>query len=130
MPKFSQRSLANLSTADKKLWDLFSEVIKYYDCTILCGTRSKEDQEKAFKQGRTTLHYPQSNHNSLPSRAVDVVPYPIDWSNLEQFYHFGGYVLGIAKMMGLNIRWGGDWNGDFNLKNQNFYDLPHYEVRG
>jgi peptidoglycan L-alanyl-D-glutamate endopeptidase CwlK len=38
-------------------------------------------------------------------------------------------VLGIAKMMGLDIRWGGDWNGDFNLQNQNFYDLPHYEVR-
>ena len=31
-------------------------------------------------------------------------------------------------MMGVDIRWGGDWNGDFNLKNQNFYDLPHFEV--
>ncbi len=129
MPKFSHKSLANLATADKRLQDLFNEVVKHYDCTILCGTRSKEDQEAAFKKGWTTLHFPHSKHNALPSRAVDVAPYPINWNDLHRFYHFGGYVRGIAQKMGISIRWGGDWNGNFDLKDQNFYDLPHYEVR-
>ncbi len=129
MPKFSKSSLEKLETADERLQNLFNEVVKDYDCTILCGTRSEKEQEEAFRKGWSTLHYPHSHHNSLPSRAVDVAPYPIDWNDKERFYHFGGYVRGVAKMMGLDIRWGGDWNGDFNLKNQHFYDLPHYEVR-
>jgi hypothetical protein len=31
-------------------------------------------------------------------------------------------------MMGINIRCGVDWNGNIDLKDQNFYDLPHYEI--
>ena len=72
--------------------------------------------------------YPNSKHNKLPSKAVDVAPYPIDWNDPDRFYHFAGYVRGIAEGMGIKIRWGGDWNGNFDLKDQNFYDLPHFEL--
>ena len=46
------------------------------------------------------------------------------------FYHFADYVRGIAEGMGIKIRWGSDWNGNFDLKDQNFYDLLHFEVKG
>lgn len=69
-----------------------------------------------------------SKHNSQPSKAVDVSPYPINWNNKEGFYHFAGFVRATAQQMGIKIRWGGDWNGNFDLKDQNFFDLPHFEI--
>ena len=47
---------------------------------------------------------------------------------LNSFYYFGGIVRGIALEMGIRIRWGGDWDGDHTLNDQNFNDLLHFEV--
>ncbi len=33
-----------------------------------------------------------------------------------------------TKKKGIKIRWEGDWNGNYDLKDQNFYDLPHFEA--
>lgn len=129
MPSFSARSRANLETCHEDLQRLFGEVIKHYDCTILCGHRGEEEQNEAFRQGRSQLQFPQSKHNSLPSIAVDVAPYPIDWDNRSRFYHFGGLVLGISIGMGIPIRWGGDWDMDTDLNDQSFFDLPHFELK-
>ena len=41
----------------------------------------------------------------------------------------GFYVLGIASQMGLNIRWGGDWNQDTKTKDNKFDDLVHFEIK-
>ena len=46
------------------------------------------------------------------------------------FYYFGGFVLGTAQEMGLDIRWGGDWDGDRSISDQSFDDLVHFERRG
>jgi len=129
MPSFSARSRARLETCHEDLQRLFNEVIKHYDCTILCGHRGEEEQNEAFRQGRSQLQFPQSKHNSLPSIAVDVAPYPIDWDNRPRFYHFGGLVLGFSIGMGIPIRWGGDWDSDTDLDDQSFFDLPHFELR-
>ena len=128
MANFSNKSIGKLTTAEDDLQRLFQKVVEKYDCTILCGHRTKEEQEKAFNSGHSKVKYPNSRHNSVPSKAVDAAPYPIDWNDLDRFYHFAGYVRGIAESLGINIRWGGDWNGNFDLKDQNFYDLPHFEV--
>jgi hypothetical protein len=61
--------------------------------------------------------------------AVDVAPYPVDWNDKERFYYFAGFVKGVASSLGISIRWGGDWNSDNNLKNQTFFDLPHFELK-
>ncbi len=36
--------------------------------------------------------------------------------------------MGIASQMGTPLRWGGDWDGDTELRDQKFVDLPHFEV--
>ena len=41
---------------------------------------------------------------------------------------FGSFVRGVAYKMGVEIRWGGDWDGDFDLKDQTFMDLVHFEI--
>ena len=129
MPKFSKKSKAKLNTCDKRLIELFNKVVKKFDCTIIEGHRSKDRQNKLFDEGKSKLQYPNGKHNATPSMAVDVAPYPIDWNDRERFTYFAGYVVGIAYQMGLNIRWGGDWDMDTQVKDNNFDDLPHFEIK-
>ena len=42
---------------------------------------------------------------------------------------FAGYVQGVAEQLGIKIRWGGDWDSDFDFKDQTFNDLVHFELR-
>ena len=129
MPKFGKRSLKGLSNCDKRLQKVFNEVIKTVDCSVLEGHRHQTRQDALYKEGKTKVKFPHGRHNSLPSRAVDVCPYPIDWSDRERFHLFSGFVLGIAKSMGINLRWGGDWNQNWFVDDNKFDDFPHFELR-
>ena len=129
MPKFGSKSKERLLTCDIKLQKIFNEVIKHIDCSVLEGHRSAERQDKLFKDKKTKVKYPNGRHNANPSRAVDVVPYPIDWDDRERFHLFAGFVLGIAQSMGIKLRWGGDWNQNFEVDDNNFDDFPHFEIR-
>ncbi len=95
---------------------------------ILEGHRSQEAQDKAFNDGNSQLKWPQGKHNRRPSVAVDVAPYPLDWTDVKRFYHFAGYVQGLAEMLDTRLRWGGDWDRDYNLNDQSFNDLVHFEL--
>lgn len=127
MPQFGRISLQKLSNCHVDLQKLFNEVIKNYDCIILEGYRSNQDQLKAFENGKSKIKS-GGKHNQLPSLAVDVVPYPVDFNDHQRFYYFAGRVLGIAQMLKIKIRWGGDWDIDHDLKDQSFYDLAHFEL--
>lgn len=135
MPNFSQVSKDRLSTCHPELQLLFSYVIQFYDCTVVCGFRTKADQEKAFTDGLSKVHYP-GTHSTKPSVAVDVAPYEstgIDWSK-TQSAHFAGFVMGIAALlykqgvMKHKIRSGADWNSDNNIDDTTFWDANHFEV--
>ncbi len=128
MNSFSKESMDRLATCDTRLVSVFTEVIKHFDCSILQGVRSKEQQDEYFRTGRSKVQFPNSKHNSMPSLAVDVAPYPIDWNNRERFYYFAGHVMGIAARMGIKLRYGGDWDSDKDINDQTFFDLPHFEV--
>jgi peptidoglycan L-alanyl-D-glutamate endopeptidase CwlK len=129
MPKFGSKSKQRLSTCDEDLIDLFNEVIKYFDCSVLEGHRNEEDQNKYFKEGTSKVKFPEGKHNASPSNAVDVVPYPVNWDDTARMYYFAGIVKGIAETMEINIRWGGDWDNDTEVKDTKFKDLPHFELR-
>jgi hypothetical protein len=107
---------------------LFSEVIKEFDCTILEGHRGESRQNEMYRTGRSKAKYGESLHNINPSSAIDVAPYPIDWNDRERFTYFAGYVKGKAAALGIKIRWGGDWDGDWQVRDNNFDDLPHFEL--
>lgn len=134
MPKFSKSSFTKLSTCHPDLQVLFYEVIKSFDCQIIEGYRKEEDQEQAFRNGRTQLHWPHGKHNSQPSMAVDVSPWPLEWGNNNRFYWFAGYVMGIAQKlkdegkMTHAVRYGGDWDCDKSIDDQGFKDLVHFEL--
>ena len=130
MPKFGANSKIRLATCDERLQKVFNEVIKYIDCSVLEGHRDEYRQDKLFEEGKTKVKFPMGRHNSSPSRAVDVTPYPVDWADRERQTLFAGFVLGIARSMDIKLRWGGDWNQDFKVQDNKFDDFPHFEIRG
>lgn len=152
MPSYSNRSIDRLTTATSFLQDLFTYVIRHYDNSILEGHRPEDRQNALYNATpqRTKVRWPNSKHNQVPSRAVDSAPYlpgrgipwpktPDDWNNraqrsayikdLAQFYHYGGFVEGVAAGRGTagRLRWGGDWDRDHDLADQRFDDLVHFE---
>ncbi len=128
VPKFSEQSKRRLSQCDPRLQEIFEAIVKVFDCTIITGHRNKEDQDEMFRLGKSKLKFPDGKHNQSPALAVDVVPWPIDWTDRERFTFFAGYVLGIAQSKGINLRWGGDWNRDWQVKDNGFDDLLHFEI--
>ena len=133
MPEFSAKSKARLLSCHPDLQRLFNEVIKHRDCTIITGHRGKEGQDEAARNGFSRVRWPGSKHNRKPSLAVDVMPYfyvepHIRWDDEISTYNFIGYVQGVADMLGIEIRSGADWDMDEDFFDQNFMDLPHFEL--
>lgn len=135
MPVFSKISRNRLSECHEDLQTLFNHVIQFYDCSVLCGFRTKVDQERAFNDGLSKVHYP-GTHSTKPSIAVDVAPYEgtsVDWSK-TQSAHFAGYVMGVADRMYLlgiikhKIRNGADWDSDNDIDDTTFWDANHFEL--
>ena len=135
MPYFSKSSKNKLETCDPELQTLFNYVIKFFDFTVICGTRGREEQDHAFQNGFSTVQYPNSKHNENPSQAVDVVPWPIQWNNTDRMRYFIGFVKGVAQMlkdygsMEVEITTGIDWDNDTILKDQRLKDCPHFQIK-
>ena len=135
MYKFGKTSLARLSTVHAVLQTLFKRVILRTDCSVTQGTRGKEAQTLVFERGLSRVEWPNSKHNSTPSMAVDVVPWPEKWSSVPAFLKLKDIVLDEWSRMeqenltqDFTLRWGGDWDGDGDREDQTFDDLPHWEL--
>ena len=128
MPRFSNRSKEALATCHPDLRRVMNEAIKYIDFSVLEGHRGQAAQDLAFRQGLSKLRWPNGRHNSKPSRAVDIAPYPIVWADTERFVLFAGFILGIASTLGIKLRWGGDWDTDWQVKDEKFRDYGHFEL--
>jgi peptidoglycan L-alanyl-D-glutamate endopeptidase CwlK len=85
------------------------------DLTVLCGYRGQKEQDQAFKEGNSKLRFPNSRHNSVPSMAVDLAPFPLDWKNRDAFLVLRGFVLARAAALGIKLR-------------TISWDLPHFEL--
>ena len=131
MPRLGKRSRDRLRGVDPKLVNVLNEVCKHFDITVIEGLRSQERQNELVAQGRSKTKF--GKH--VDGKAVDICPYPIDWDARDDFHYLGGFVLGIASQMGVNIRWGGDWSSSSlaeeqrTTKDNSFDDLVHFEIK-
>ena len=133
MAYFGQVSLKRRATLDPQLQEIVDKAIEFFDFNIVCGYRNKEDQNKEFAEGMSNKQWPNSKHNTLPSKAVDVAPMilgtnKIDWENYDRFIYLLCYMIGIAHTKGIKVRWGGDWNMNSLMDDQKLHDFPHLEI--
>lgn len=122
MYKFGKTSQDRLNTCHPDLIKLMETAIKGspLDFSIICGYRNKEDQDRAFRDGKSELKYPAGKHNKIPSLAVDIAPYPTDWDDTKKFKEISKHIKKVARDLDISLWWGGDWS---RLK-----DYPHYEL--
>ncbi|MDH5751565.1 MAG: M15 family peptidase [Deltaproteobacteria bacterium] len=135
MPCFGISSRKKLNTCHIDLQILFERVVQVWDCAVLYGHRGQTEQNEIFQTGASKLRWPKSRHNTQPSIAVDIRPHPHrGWDDTRVFYAFAGFVLGVAEELRRagrikhKVRWGGDWDGDRDLTDQDFNDLVHFEL--
>lgn len=125
--KFGTNSLMRLENCDTRLQKIAQLAISRspVDFAITCGHRGQEEQDRAFREGKSRLKWPQGKHNKLPSQAFDFVPFTDgkpDWTDLVLFGIVAREIKKAAKELSVEITWGGDWVG--------FKDHPHIELKG
>lgn len=136
MPTFGARSKACLEQAHPQLVEIAYKIIPFYDFAVLESHRTRKQHEAFLKKKLSKVPYEQSKHSTLPSKAVHFVPWPIpggdtwgkEWKDRVKFYELAALVRYEAKRAGYNVRWGGDWDGDYDYKDQTFDDLAHFEL--
>lgn len=144
----SEASIEKMKGVHPKLIELMKKAISDspYDFKIVQGLRTAEYQNSLYQQGRTKPgkivtkldgYNRKSNHQAKADgygHAVDIavcghydqngnyVKYTTDAEMFDnkKLVEISGHVKAVAKEMGLEIVWGGDW--------KTLYDTPHYEL--
>jgi len=129
MYKFSKKSLEKLHTCHPDLRRIANELIKIMDVTVVEGVRSFETQKEYVRTGKSkTLDSKHLEQDDGHSHALDMVPYPVDYSDTLRFAYMQGIIRGIAHSMDIKVRSGIDWDSDGEIKDHTFFDGPHMEL--
>lgn len=122
---FGKTSKEKLSTCDIKLQQVLELALSYgiVDFSVICGHRTLEEQQDAFKKGNSKIDgiTNKSRHQTIPSQAVDVIPYPCDWNDKESFYKLATVIFKASNELGVKLNWGGHW--------KSLQDMPHFELK-
>lgn len=144
----SEASIEKMKGVHPKLIELMKKAISDspYDFKIIQGLRTAAYQNELYQQGRTKPgkivtkldgYNKKSNHQAKADgygHAVDIavcghydqngnyVKYTTDAEMFDnkKLVEISGHVKAVAKEMGMEIVWGGDW--------KTLYDTPHYEL--
>ena len=149
--QLSQKSLDRLKGVDERLVKVVKRAIQLssVDFMVLEGVRSKEQCMINYGKGRTAaqcvakgvpaqyanpsaakvtwLNDPFASKH-VSGKAVDLVPYPVDWNDLKKFDAIAKAMLQAAKELNVPIRWGADWDNDGKPREKGESDSPHFEI--
>ena len=116
--KLGTRSLQSLSGVHPDMVAVVKRAIEItgVDFTVIEGLRTVERQRKLLNDGKSTT----MNSRHITGHAVDMVPWPVDWNDLERFEVMSEAMKTAAEELEIPIVWGGDW--------KSFYDAPHFEL--
>ncbi len=149
MPYFGKTSKEKRNTCIPELIQVLDESIKTFDFSIVYGYRYEEEQMRAYNKGYSKAKWLESPHNYYPSFAFDIVPYYKDTPHirypnidvitdkkniikyskeLAMFYIMSTIVIMTGKQLNINIRGGFNWNQDWNIMDNSFDDLGHFEL--
>lgn len=150
-------SRARLSTCHADLQRVANLALQYAnllgrDISIVEGHRPLVRQQELFESGKSQLK--EGKHNLVPSKALDFMPYSGKYKALTgnpaqireiarinkiheelaerkvftEFALIAACFFLAANVMEIPIRWGGDWDMDNDIFNNNFDDLGHIEL--
>lgn len=132
--------------------------ISSVDFKVICGVRTADEQMRLYGQGRTAAECARanvptkyakpkmqkvtwtlnSNHKVRPNtgfgHAVDLFPAPYDWKTTivkgrqEPWDSMIDAMLEAARLEGVTIRSGADWDRDGNRREKGEHDSPHFEL--
>ena len=150
------KSLRNLERVHPKLAAVVKRAIQIstVDFMVLEGVRSKEQCWVNYGKGRTAVQcqsagvpakyaQPQaakvtwlrdplnSRHCIQPDgygHAVDLAPYPLDWSDPRKFDAIAAAMRQAAGELGVAVRWGADWDNDGKPRERGESDSTHFEL--
>ena len=124
--KLSKASIEKLSSVKPELQKVIYKSFETmpFDVIVLEGIRTKVRQKELYAKGASKTM--KSKH--LTGDAVDLAPYPIDWSDKAKFRVMAEHVLAAAKILNIKVRSGTDWDMDGDWKDEKFYDGPHIEI--
>ena len=116
--KLGTRSMQSLSGVHPDMVAVVKRAIEItgVDFTVIEGIRNINRQRELFKAGKSTT----MNSRHITGHAVDMVPWPVDWEDLERFEVMSEAMKTAAEELEIPIVWGGDW--------KSFYDAPHFEL--
>ena len=116
--KLGTRSLQNLSGVHPDMQAVVKKAIEITDVdfTVIEGIRNIDRQRQLVKEGKSTT----LNSRHITGHAVDMVPWPVDWEDLDRFETMAEAMKDAAEELDISIVWGGDW--------KSFYDAPHFEL--
>jgi len=137
---FGAKSRRRLDTCCPQLRAVATRAIEItpIDFTIIHGWRDAAQQDILFESGASKTPWPKSKHNftqsdgSPWSLALDFGPLidgRIPWKDTHAFAVVAGCFFAAAKMRGVTIRWGGDWDQDGSTTDQTFMDWGHIEIQ-
>ena len=137
--KFGTRSLKSLKGIHPDLSKVLTKAIETspIDFTITDGLRTTAQQKALYAKGRTTSGSIVTNADGVKNKsnhqaksdgygyAVDLYPYyngSVQVNDDKTLINkIAPHIKKVAKEMGINIEWGGDW--------KSFKDYPHFELK-
>jgi peptidoglycan L-alanyl-D-glutamate endopeptidase CwlK len=148
--RFGKASLERLAGVDERLRAVCHLALckSSQDFLVLEGRRTVQRQHELYGQGRTAdqlravgvdpKHAKPAmpkvtwtlNSNHFTGRAVDLVPWPIDWNTPAKFDAIAKAMFSAAEALGTPIRWGKDWNQNGRPGERGETDSPHFELVG
>ena len=141
--KLSNQSLNNLKGVNPDLIKIVKRAIEItkQDFKVTEGLRTHEQCCINYGKGRTKAECRKKNipdkysnpnvkkvtwlNNPFSSKhvsgkAIDLVPYPVDWNDTAKFEAIADAMKKAAKENNIVLIWGGDW--------KKTKDLPHFEI--
>lgn len=147
MYKFSKTSLSRLETCEEDLQRVARLAISRSDIDfgIAQGSRAVAQQKQYYLEGKSKVNPDAYSDEVLPLKGKHIVNelYPKSGAfDIYAYYngkaqydtpslcYIGGVIMSCAKELGVEIRWGANWDMDgIIITDQSFQDLPHFELR-
>lgn len=134
--QFSKRSLDNLQGVHPKLKQICMAALgtDMIDFSVIDGVRTLDEQRRLVAKGVSkTMNSKHLKQADGYGHAVDLCPYPFDWSNITnadwaRFGFLAGIIRREAQGIGEIVTWGCDWDRDGQTRDHSFLDAPHFQL--